>query len=169
MPGNIGWLQFQMHRRSGCFLHASYHHRHGEWSQRYGTNYRVATITQINFASPRRPSTAEPQPGATVLFNGVVPPSGATVNFTSSSPAVLAPASATAPAGSTQVGVGLTHHSCFSHHRCHHHCNMERHKRQRSIDSYTAGPACLHLIEPVFNRWRNRRVRDRDNCLACDQ
>jgi hypothetical protein len=106
MAGNLGWLQFQM--IAGQVVSST------PVTITATVNGSTATgkltvlppsLKSISFSSKAVNGGA--QPGATVLFNGVVPPSGATVNFTSSSPAVLAPASATAPAGSTQVGVGL--------------------------------------------------------------
>ena len=106
MPGNIGWLQFQM--QAGQVVSST----------------PVTITATVNGASATGQLTVLPpslksisispnavnggaQPVATVLLNGVAPSGGAAVNFTSSSPAVLAPAVGTAPAGSVQVGVAL--------------------------------------------------------------
>jgi hypothetical protein len=106
MPGNIGWLQFQM--QAGQVVSST----------------PVTITATVNGAGATGQLTVLPpslksisispnavnggaQPVATVLLNGVAPSGGASVNFTSSSPAVLAPAVGTAPAGSVQVGVAL--------------------------------------------------------------
>jgi hypothetical protein len=106
MPGNIGWLQFQM--QAGQVVSST----------------PVTITATVNGAGATGQLTVLPpslksisispnavnggaQPVATVLLNGVAPSGGAAVNFTSSSPAVLAPAVGTAPAGSVQVGVAL--------------------------------------------------------------
>jgi hypothetical protein len=106
MQGNIGWLQFQM--VAGQVVSST----------------PVTITATVNGASATGQLTVLPpslksisispnavnggaQPVATVLLNGVAPSGGAAVNFSSSSPAVLAPAVGTAPAGSVRVGVAL--------------------------------------------------------------
>ena len=106
MPGNIGWLQFQM--QAGQVVSST----------------PVTITATVNGASATGQLTVLPpslksisispnavnggaQPIATVLLNGFAPSGGAAVNFSSSSPAVIAPAVGTAPAGSTRVGVVL--------------------------------------------------------------
>jgi hypothetical protein len=106
MQGNIGWLQFQM--QAGQVVSPTPVTITATLNGASATGHLTVlppSLKSISFSSKSVNGGA--QPGATVLFNGVVPPGGATVNFTSSSPAVLAPAVATAPAGSTQLGVGL--------------------------------------------------------------
>ncbi len=106
MPGNIGWLQFQL--QAGQVVSPTPVTITATVNGSSATGQLTVlppSVKSISFSSKAVNGGA--QPAATVLFNGVAPSGGATVNFTSSSPAVLAPAVATAPAGSTQLSVAL--------------------------------------------------------------
>jgi len=106
IPGNIGWLQFQL--QAGQVVSPTPVTITATVNGSSATGQLTVlppSVKSISFSSKAVNGGA--QPAATVLFNGVAPSGGATVNFTSSSPAVLAPAVATAPAGSTQLSVAL--------------------------------------------------------------
>ena len=156
------------HGRASCLFNAGYHHCHGEWSQRFRTTHRSATIRQVNLILFQRCERRSAAWGHRILERCCA--CGRSGGEYQQQFFGRTCSGSRYGAGRKHASRGgITNYRRHCHYYGDHHGHVEWSKRPGDPDPYASRPTCFGHSQPVQYRWRYRCLRDRDHRCACDQ